>query len=49
MEWIKDGINLDLNRKVVSLAYKEILAVLDGSVLKNTAYYLEVDLTENKK
>ena len=44
--WLGDAINLVLNRKVITVRYQNILAVLQGKVLKEYAYLLEVDLFE---
>lgn len=43
-DWLGDAINLELNRKVISLTYKNILAVLTGKIIQNMDYYLEINL-----
>lgn len=35
-----DAVNFELNRKVVTVSYGNILAVLKGSVLKEVAYHI---------
>jgi hypothetical protein len=37
-EWVGDAINLELNRKVINLVFKDIRAVLKGKVLKDYSY-----------
>jgi len=39
-EWLGDAINLELNRKVLTFSFKNILAVLKGKTIKDAAYYL---------
>lgn len=39
-QWLGDAINLALNRKVLTLSYKNIQAVPQGKVLKPYSYFL---------
>ena len=45
-EWLADAINLVLNRKVMEFGYQNIGAILQGKTLKDSVYFLEIDLYE---
>jgi len=44
MEWVGQAVNLELNKKVIGLAYKNLRAVVKGKVVNGLSYNLEVDL-----
>ena len=44
MEWVKQSVNLELNRKTIKLSYQNIIAKIKGESLKNISYNLELDL-----
>ena len=44
MEWVKQSVNLELNRKTIKLSYQNIMAKIKGESLKNISYNLELDL-----
>lgn len=44
MEWVAQAVNLELNKKVIGLAYKNIRAIIKGKVVNGVSYNVEVDL-----
>ena len=44
MEWVAQAVNLELNKKVIGLAYKNIRAVVKGKVVNGVSYNVEIDL-----
>ena len=44
MEWVKQAVNLELNKKIIALAYRNIKVTLAGKVLTSHSYNLELQL-----
>jgi hypothetical protein len=44
MEWVKQAVNLELNKKIIALVYRNIKVVLAGKILTPHSYNLELRL-----